>query len=193
MPLYAIIMAAGPLKNRLFPKGPAWRTILGLTVAALAIGLSFWIGLQRGPRGERPRSFTLDKDPVFFDEHDQPSPLSLLGDSSPVLILVLRSDCIYCDEVVDSWNVLLSLVANDQGVGLFVLSHSLPTETRVFLAKLRLPPRVRVLYVHRGGGRQLALRMTPTTLLKLPGTPEIRLWDGLLSDRDEEYLAAALH
>lgn len=112
------------------------------------------------------------------------------GRTRPLLLLVLRTECPFCEQNMPGWGELLAdlAVLGDGGPEPVVLSVSPPEETAAYLARHDLEVGVR--YVEPGVLPLLGLVGFPSTVAIDPGQGSLSVWDGVLTETDRRTVLA---
>lgn len=118
-------------------------------------------------------------------------PLVLTEIGLPTLLLVVSAECPYCAENMPRWARLLEALDREPSANLDViaLSTSGSEETAAYLAEHGIAP-ARVLLIDRRELAGLGLRGVPGTVAVTPGSPTLRSWAGVLSDKDVDSIVA---
>ena len=111
-------------------------------------------------------------------------PLVLTEVGLPTLLLVVSAECPYCAENMPRWARLLETLDREPSANLDViaLSTSGSEQTAAYLAEHGIAP-ARVLLIDRRELAGLGLRGVPGTVAVTPGSPTLRSWAGVLSDK----------
>lgn len=120
----------------------------------------------------------------------QTAPVILEGLDRPVLLLVMRTTCPFCEENMPGW---VELAAGLEELGpdrpdAIVLSVSGPDETRAYLDRHGLDLPVR--YIDGGTLPLLGLAGFPSTVAVDPVNRGLAVWEGVLTPADREAIQA---
>lgn len=117
-------------------------------------------------------------------------PVLLEGRQQPLLLLVMRTTCPYCEENMSHWVDMVTEL-RELGAGapeVLVLSVSDLDETREYLARhgLEVPAR----HIDEGVLPLLGLNGFPSTVAVEPVKRGLSVWEGVLTDSDREAIRA---
>ncbi len=114
--------------------------------------------------------------------------LAVEGRQRALMLLVLSTECPFCEQNMPAWKRLVTELAAqaDTGPEVVVLSVSPPEATRAFLAAHGVG--ARVVIVDRSVLRLLGLRGYPVTIAVQPGSRAMTAWSGVLNEADHRTL-----
>jgi hypothetical protein len=116
------------------------------------------------------------------------APLVLVERSRPLLMLVMSTECPYCEANMPNWRSLAERIDDTDGPEIVVLSVSDAAATRAFLERhgLEVPFRV----IDSSALELLGIDGYPGTVAFHPEDRVLRDWAGVLDDADQEAVAA---
>lgn len=108
----------------------------------------------------------------------------------PLMLLVLRTTCPFCEENMPNWDLLADefATAGVEAPELVVLSVSSPADTRAYLARHGLDVEAR--YIDPAVLPLLGLEGYPSTVAVDPQTRSLSVWDGVLQEGDQDAIRA---
>lgn len=116
----------------------------------------------------------------------QTAPVLLAGRERPLLLLVLSTDCPFCEANMPNWRALADQIARRgaEAPELMVLSVSESGETRDYLARHGIDLPVRL--ISPSVLSLLGIPGYPGTVAFHPSSPALLAWTGVLEDGDQE-------
>ena len=176
------------------------RRTLELFVVAILCAGSLWLGkllyhnYWEHPRNEAASAPNVAPDLLVGRSTDgEVAVVRLTEPGEPTLLLMLSTECPYCEQTLPMWREILDAAdrAGRQGIRTMVLSTSPPTDTLQYLEANGLGVSSTLL-IGREELAALGASGVPTTALVRPADRTFRRWTGVLDGSEVEEIIALL-
>lgn len=117
-----------------------------------------------------------------------PAAVVLADRARPLLMLVLSTECPFCEANMPNWKALAAQMEREDAPELVVLSVSPAQATRAYLERHGLQVGFRV--IDPSALELLGLEGYPSTVAFHPGDRRLRTWTGVLTEGDQRAVLA---
>jgi len=169
-----------------------WTRVTELTAIGLLLAGSAWLGQLVH------HNYVVHSDAVVganalapgdLPAHDPagtPASVQLAGRERPLLLLVLSTECGFCEANMPNWRSLADRIgeAGERAPEVLVLTVSTATETRAYLKRHGLDLQFRV--IAPSSLPLLGIEGYPGTVAFHPSDPSLKVWAGVLDDGQQE-------
>ena len=170
----------------------SWPRLLELSTVAVLVAGSAWLGQlvhhNYVIHGEPTEGALAPPDVPASSADGAVAPVNLAGRERPLLLLVMSTECGFCEANMPNWRQLAGGIgtAGDQAPDLLVLSVSPADATEAYLQRhgLDLPFRV----ISPASLPLLGIEGYPGTVAFHPDDPTLRVWAGVLEAPHQEAI-----